>query len=114
MSWNALGGDVPEDILRRWDADEFDFSGEGNRFGNLLSKVVIRSSANSLLCGVDEDVHFAVTVSDKGTALMQSVRCAPGSRRTYCSVREGHGPTLTRLSRALKALQFDTFDAEYH
>jgi hypothetical protein len=114
VSWNGLSGDVPEDILRRWDADEFDFSGEGNRFGNLLARIVILSSANSLLCGVDEDVRFTVTVSDNGTASMQSVRCAPGSRRTFCNVREGHGPTLMRLSRALKALQFDTFNAEYN
>ena len=45
---------------------------------------------------------------------MQSVPCAPGSRRTYCSLREGHGPTLTPLSHALKALRFDTLDAEYN
>lgn len=100
-------------MLTRWDGHDLDFYGHVNQFDNLVSRASLTFSATSLLCGVDDDVRFTLDVRDDGTAVFQSVRCSVRSRRTHCLVRDGRGPTLTRITRALNLLRFRELSADY-
>jgi|GEM_PF-2110177 len=114
VAGNDLSGPVPEAILDRWDRNDFDFSGEGNSFSNLLARVRVNSSVVGTLCADDDDVAFQLDVQESGAAVFQTVRCTKGTERgTHCLVREGRAPGLHRLSRALKSLGFHDFLARY-
>lgn len=110
---NDLRGAVPEDVLARWDAHEFEFEGSGNAFSNLFSRVSLVAES-SALCALDSDVNYSLEVSAAGTARFESIRCKPGTEReTVCLVREGRVRGIERLARALRALSFQELRAEY-
>ena len=111
---NHLSGSVPEELLQRWDTNQFEFDGSGNTFSNLIVRAKVEWTAGGVLCAENEDVRYSVELDEStGRALFQSIRCRKGSRRTYCLVREGRAPSLTRLSRALASLGFSKFLSEY-
>jgi hypothetical protein len=115
LSGNRLSGKVPEVFLQRWDHHDFEFDAYGNGFSNLVVRATVRFEASGTLCSVTEDVRYQVAFDEpRNSAMFQSVRCvSPQSRETYCLVREGRSPSLSRLSRAIEALGFTTFDAKY-
>jgi hypothetical protein len=111
-----LSGSVPEALLQRADDYQFELSGEGNNFANLVARVVVDYSSSGTLCAEHDDVHYRLEFDAiSGRAVFQSVRCDDiASRTTYCLVREGHAhDSLTRLSRALKTLGFAQFRRQY-
>jgi hypothetical protein len=116
VTHNRLSGPVPEPLLERWDNYQFEFSGEGNAFANLVVRGAVEYSASGVLCAEHDDLQFRLEFDAiSGRAVFQSVRCADAaSRTTYCLVREGNAPvSLTRLSRGLKALGFARFRRQY-
>jgi hypothetical protein len=115
VSGNRLSGMVPEAILERWDRHRFEFTGSGNAFSNFVVRATIEYSASGVLCSETEDLRYRVEFDEtKDRATLQSVRCAgPRSRKTYCVVREGRPPSLSRLSRGLKSLGFAKFSPQY-
>ena len=115
VSGNRLSGRVPEPLLERWDRHQFEFDGRGNAFSNLVAKVTVQYTASGVLCGATEDLRYRVEFDEtKNRATFQSVRCAGApSRETYCLVREGTSPSLSRLSRGLSRLGFTTFRPRY-
>jgi hypothetical protein len=115
VSGNHLSGMVPEAILERWDRHQFEFDGRGNAFSNLVVRATVQYSASGVLCSAAEDLRYRVEFDEpKNRATFQSVRCTSArSRKTYCLVREGTSPSLSRLSRGLSRLGFMTFRPQY-
>jgi hypothetical protein len=112
---NRLSGAVPEGILERWDRHQFKFEGHGNAFSHFVVRATVELAASGTLCSSTDDLHYRAEFDESNNrATFQSVRCTrPGSRNTYCLVREGTPPSLARLSRGLKVLGFTTFRAQY-
>ena len=115
VSGNRLSGTVPEALLERWDRQQLEFDGRGNTFSNLAVRATVQYTASGVLCSATEDVSYRVEFDEpKNRATFQSVRCAGArSRETYCLVREGSSPSLSRLSRGLRRLGFTTFRTRY-
>jgi Leucine Rich Repeat (LRR) protein len=115
VAGNRLSGTVPQPLLQRWDDHAFEFDGDGNVFSDFVVRVSIRYSASGVLCSEYDDLDFRAELDGiSRRATFQSIRCAaPGSRTTYCLVREGTPGSLTRLSRELKALRFASFEPKY-
>ena len=115
ISGNQLSGMVPEAILERWDRHQFEFDGRGNAFSNLIVRATVQYSASGVLCGAADDLRYRVEFDEpRNRATFQSVRCTSAqSRKTYCLVREGTSPSLSRLSRGLRRLGFTTFRPQY-
>ena len=112
---NRLSGMVPEALLERWDRHQFEFDGRGNSFSNLVVRAAVQYSASGVRCSATEDLRYRVEFYEpKNRATFQSVRCTSArSRETYCLVREGTSPPLSRLSRGLRRLGFTTFRPRY-
>ena len=115
IAGNRLSGSIPERLLQRWDDHQFEFNGEGNAFSEFVVRVSIEFSASGVLCAEYDDLDFRLELDAVNRrATFQSIRCAaPGSRKTYCLVREGTPGSLIRLSRELKALRFASFEPKY-
>ena len=112
---NRLSGSIPEGLLQRWDTHQFEFSGDGNAFSDVVVRASVEYSASGTLCAVYDDLRFRVDLDAvSGRAVFQSVRCADAkSRKTYCLVREGTPGSLARLSRELRRLRFASFAPKY-
>jgi len=112
---NRLSGTVPEQLLKRWDDHQFEFSGDGNSFSDVVVRASVEYSASGTLCAVHDDLRFRLDLDAvTGRAVFQSVRCADAkSRRTYCFVREGTPGSFARFSRELKRLGFARFEPKY-
>lgn len=115
VTGNRLSGTVPELLLQRWDVHQFEFSGEGNAFSDVVVRASVEYSASGALCAEHDDLRFRVDLDALANrAVFQSVRCADAkSRRTYCFVREGTPGSFARFSRELKRLGFARFEPKY-
>jgi hypothetical protein len=58
IAGNKLSGPIPDRLLRRWDNHEFEFSGDGNAFSDLVVQASIDYSASGVLCAEHDDVRF--------------------------------------------------------
>jgi hypothetical protein len=112
---NRLSGTVPEPLLQRWDDHQFEFSGDGNSFSDVVVRASLEYSASGVLCAEHDDLRFRLDLDAvTNRAVFQSVRCADAkSRRTYCFVREGTPGSLARFSRELKKLNFARSEPKY-
>jgi hypothetical protein len=112
---NRLSGTVPEQLLKRWDDHQFEFSGERNAFSDVVVRGSVEYSASGALCAEHDDLRFRLDLDAlTNRAIFQSVRCADvKSRRTYCFVREGTPGSFARFSRELKRLGFVRFEPKY-
>lgn len=114
VALNHLEGDVPPELLTRWDNHTFDFNGAKNAFSNMVKRVRVEYSASALLCAEDEDVRYIFDLEEFGPARFESIRCVPNAdRETRCLVKQGDGPDLQRVSRGLDALGYQEFQAQY-
>jgi hypothetical protein len=109
---NQLTGELPEAFLERWDRHEFELSGRGNAFSNMVVSVRIEVSASSVRCARDTDVRYFVELAEDGRAHFESIRCGSGDSE-YRLIKDGSGPSLERLSRAFKRLGFDRLRSRY-
>jgi hypothetical protein len=111
---NKLHGDVPPELLARWDDHEFEFRGSQNSFSNMVKKIRLLYSSSGVLCSLDDDVRYVLEVQEYGSSRLESIRCVEGTEReTHCLVMEGNGPYLERLSRGLELLHFRDLESEY-
>ena len=112
---NRLSGTVPEPLLKRWDDHQFEFSGDGNAFSDMVVRASVEYSASGALCAEHDDLRFRLDLDAvTNRATFQSVRCADvKSRRTYCFVREGTPGSFARFSRELTRLGFARFEPKY-
>jgi hypothetical protein len=112
---NRLSGTVPAPLLQRWDDHQFEFSGEGNAFSDVVVRASVEYSAAGALCAAHDDLRFRLDLDAAARrAVFQSVRCADSkSRRTYCFVREGTPGSFARFSRELKRLGIARFEPKY-
>jgi len=109
---NDLTGEFPQRILDLWDQNKFELFIEGNRFSNLAVKIRLEENSSGVRCASDEDVRYFTELQEGGVAHFESIRC--GRRGSeYRLVRDGTGPSLVRLDRALKKLGFIGFASEY-
>jgi len=115
VSSNRLSGTVPEPLLKRWDDHQFEFSGDGNSFSDVVARASVQYSASGALCAEHDDLRFRFDLDAvTNRAVFQSVRCTDSkSRRTYCFVREGTPGSLARFSRELTRLGFGRFEPKY-
>jgi hypothetical protein len=114
VALNKLSGEVPEEILARWDNHQFEFRGDGNSFSNFVIRARMEYTATGVLCSNDEDLRYVLDVREWGPSKFESTRCTPNSQRdTYCLVREGKGSRLDRFSRALTQMHYRSFQKEY-
>jgi hypothetical protein len=114
VALNEIKGEVPEEILIRWDNHEFEFQGGWNSFSNFAIRARLEYVASAVLCSQNEDVRFVLDIKESGPARFESIRCTPHTKReTHCLIREGESLGLGRFSRALKKLNYSSFKKEY-
>lgn len=114
LALNKLSGEVPEEILTRWDNHQFEFRGDGNSFSNFVIRARMEYTATSVQCSNDEDLRYVLDVREWGLSRFESIRCTPNSKRdTYCLIREGKGFSLDRFSRALTQMHYRSLQKEY-
>ena len=107
LSQNDLTGDLPEELLRRWDDGTLKLDIRSSGLRPAVSRIVVSAVSTSVLCVANENVRWTLALEESGQAILQTVRCLEAE--PYVLVRTGMFQATHRLSRLIENLKVCTW-----